>query len=449
MAKNPRRDEAKTTPLAYEDADVVAKLSWQAIRFSPLLAVYLLVIVLLPDRIDDVDAGRYLRFAENLTQGFYIPKVDPYGQEAPYLPHGPGYPMYLLPFELLNAPRWIPLIGHAVMSLGAVLFLFNALREYISVRSSTFVCYLAGLYPVYLWYLPVITTEPLAWFLSAAFVWCFVGASKASGFAWRYVIGAGISLGLLALTKMFFGHVIVFIGISFLTAFVIFRDSRLLKGAQIAGLALIVCLPYLAYTYSLTGRVLYWGTNGGAQLYFLASPYAGEYGDWVDPPRMFLTERSHYYEPHRDFIESLRGMSYMERNDAFRHKAIEIIKENPTAYLKNWVASVSRLFFDFPRSFKTESTSPLFFIFFNTLWLVPLLFSILPAFAFRKLIPLEVWMAFGIVTVYLGGVSLVSGTPRNVVPAMPFLTLWLGVFYFRVLNISIRTSEAQQPVSEI
>ena len=88
MAENSRRDEANTTPLAYEDADVVSKLSWQVIRFSPLLAVY------------------------------------------------------LLPFEFLNAPRWFPVIGHAFMSLGAVLFLFNTLREYISVRSSAFVSYL-------------------------------------------------------------------------------------------------------------------------------------------------------------------------------------------------------------------------------------------------------------------------------------------------------------------
>lgn len=443
MAKNSRLDEAKTTAPVYEGASVISTIFWQAIRFSPLLAVYLLVIVLLPDRVDDVDAGRYLRYAQNLMDGFYTSKEDP------SIRNGPGYPIYLLPFEFLNAPRWIPLIGHAVMSLGAVLFLFNALRQYISVRGSTFICYLAGLYPVYLWYLPVIGTEPLAWFLSAALVWCLVRASRASGFAWKYVIGAGVSLGLLALTKVFFGYVSVFLGVFFLAAFAIFRDTRLLKGAQIAGLALIVCIPYLMHTYSLTGRVFLWGTHGAEQLYFLASPYAGEYGNWIKPRTLFYPERSHYDDAHRDFVESLRGMSALEVNDAFQHKAIEYIKENPTAYLKNWVAGVSRLFFTFPISFKTESLTPLFFIFSNTLWLIPLLFSILPALAFRKLIPLEVWMAFGIVTVYLGGVSLVSSSVRNVIPAMPFLTLWLGVFYFRVLNISIGTSEVRQPVSEI
>ena len=442
MAKNSRRNEAKTTPLAHGDADLISKLFWQAIRFSPLLAVYLLVIILMPDRADDVDAGRYLRYAQNLTQGFYTSAEDPYFR------NGPGYPIYLLPFELLNAPKWVPLIGHVFMSFGSVLFLFNALRVYISVRSSTFMCYLAGLFPIYLWYLPVIGTEPLAWFLSAALVWCLVRASNTSGFAWRYLIGAGISLGLLALTKVFFGYVSVFLGFSFLAAFLIFRDTRLLKGATIGGLALIVCIPYLAHTYSLTGRVFYWATSGGEQLYFLASPYAGEYGNWVKPRTLFYPERSHYDDAHRDFVESLRGMSAIEFDDAFRHKAIEYIKENPTAYLKNWVAGVSRLFFTFPRSFRTESLSPVFFIFSNTLWLVPLLFSILPALAFRKLIPLEVWMAFGIVTAYLGGVSLVSSTPRNVVPAMPFLTLWLGVFYFRLLSIRIDTSDPRQPFSE-
>ena len=421
---------------------MITRLFWQAIRFSPLLAVYLLVIVLLPERIDDMDAGRYLGYAKNLVQGFFTSK------ESLNLTSGPGYPIYLLPFELLNAPKRLPLVGHAVMSLCAVLFIFNALREYISVRGSTFICYLAGLFPLYLWYLPVIATEPLAWFLSSALVWCFVRASKAGASAWRYVIGAGVSLGLLALTKVSFGYVIVFLAVFFLAAFVIFRDNRLLKGAQIAALAFVVCIPYLVYTYSLTDRVFYWGTNGGQQLYFLASPYEGEYGNWVNPSSLFDTRLDIYNDAHRDFIEGLRGMSKMESNDAFRAKAIEYIKENPTAYLKNWMAGVSRLFFYFPRSFKTESLTPIFFIFSNAPWLVLLLFSILPAIVFRKLIPLEVWMALGIVTVYLGGVSLVSSNPRNLIPAMPFLTLWLGVFYFRFLSISIDTSTARQPMSE-
>jgi len=247
---------------------------------------------------------------------------------------------------------------------------------------------------------------------------------------------------------MFFGYVIVFLGLSFLTAFVIFRDTRLLKGAQIAGQALIVCIPYLVHTHSLTGRVFYWGTGSGEMLYFFASPYAGEYGDWVLPRELFRKERSQYDETHRDFVKSLRGMSALDVDDAFRQRAFEYMKENPSAYLKNWVASVSRLFFAFPDSWKTESLMPLFFIFFNVIWLVPLLFSILPALVFRKLIPLELWMALGIVTVYLGGVSLVTGFPRNLIPAMPFLTLWLGVFYFRLLSISIDTSDAPDPVGE-
>ena len=416
------------------DSDLISKLSWQILLFSPLLAVYFLVLVLLPDRIDDVDAGRYWNYAQNLAQGFY---ADP---DDPKLNSGPGYPLYLLPFQLLNTPRWFALVGQVFMSLGAVLFLFNTLREYISIRGSVLVAFIAGLYPVYLWYLPVITTEPLSWFLSAALIWSLIRACRTTGPAWRYVIYAGISLGLLTLTKVFFGYVSVFIGLCFLILFSLYRDIRLLKGAQIAGLALIICLPYLTYTYSLTGRIFYWGTNGGEQLYFLASSHEGEFGDWANTKTFLDTERGQRNAERREFFESLEGLSKVESNDAFRNKAIELIKEDPKPYLKNWVAGIGRTLFKFPYSFREQSLTPAFYVSFNMLWLVPLLFSILPALLYRKLIPLEVWMAFGTVAVYLGGVSLVSSVTRNLIPAMPFLTLWLGYFYFRFLNIRINTS---------
>ena len=43
--------------------------------------------------------------------------------------------------------------------------------------------------------------------------------------------------------------------------------------ALVYALALVWCLPYLAHTYSLTGRWFYWGSSGGMSLYWMSTPY--------------------------------------------------------------------------------------------------------------------------------------------------------------------------------
>jgi hypothetical protein len=170
----------------------------------------------------------------------------------------------------------------------------------------------------------------------------------------------------------------------------------------------------------------------------MTSSLDGEHGNWVSPDKVFNLDEYGFDESHRDFYRSLEGLSRMERDDALRARALENLKVNPTDYLKNWIASVSRLLFGFPYSFRMQTPRQLFYVVSNSLWIVPLLFSAVPAWRAREQIPEEIWLAAIFVAIYLGGVSLVSSIGRNMIPAIPFILLWLSVIYCRILRIELR-----------
>jgi hypothetical protein len=45
-------------------------------------------------------------------------------------------------------------------------------------------------------------------------------------------------------------------------------------------IAFSVTIPYQLYTYNLTGKIYYFANSGGSSLYFMTSPYLGEFGEW-------------------------------------------------------------------------------------------------------------------------------------------------------------------------
>ena len=56
--------------------------------------------------------------------------------------------------------------------------------------------------------------------------------------------------------------------------------GRQRTGAAILLTAFVVLSPYALYTWRLTGRVFYWANSGGTTLYWMSTPFEGEYGDW-------------------------------------------------------------------------------------------------------------------------------------------------------------------------
>jgi hypothetical protein len=101
---------------------------------------------------------------------------------------------------------------------------------------------------------------------------------------------AGVHLGVLCLTKVAFGPATAAFALLLFLASRRFRARWSTEGAlrpsplvtahlRATLIALALCVPYLVYTYSLTGRVFYWASAWPNPFYWLTSPFPEESGD--------------------------------------------------------------------------------------------------------------------------------------------------------------------------
>ncbi len=103
------------------------------------------------------------------------------------------------------------------------------------------------------------------------------------------------------------------------------------KAFQVTLLAFLFTVPWLIYTYSLTGRVFYWSNSGGANLYWMSSSATGEWGDWfnenlepngsVDGSVEGAAEQ--LQKNHGEDMQELLQHTGTAKDDLYKQKAIE------------------------------------------------------------------------------------------------------------------------------
>ena len=250
------------------------------------------------------------------------------------------------------------------------------------------------------------------------------------------LIVASMYLGYLALTKVFFGYVIAAASVFLAVSLVSQRAKAFKKALPIFLLALMWCIPYLLYTYSLTGKVFYWSTSGGMQLYWMTTPDANELGSWFSAKDVRARPE---LAGHREFFATLEGLSDTERDDAFKKQAIYNIAHHPAKYLFNWMANVGRLLFSYPLFFGPQSPSTFFYLIPNMFIVVLSVIAIIPAVLRPRAIPFELWAVLAFVLIAFGGTSLLSAYDRQFRPLVPGLAVWLAFVYTRVMRIELRT----------
>jgi hypothetical protein len=187
-------------------------------------------------------------------------------------------------------------------------------------------------------------------------------------------------------------------------------------------LALVFCLPWLAFTHSVTGRLLVWGNSGSLSLYWMSSPYPQDLGDWrggayevvVSDPKLVH---------HRDFFLQLAPLDPTEQNRRLEHRAIENIRGSPGKFAKNVAANVSRMALDFPFSETPETLSTLYYLIPNSLVLWALVASLALAAWGRVSFGFDgiVFAFFGVLAFALH--SVLSAFPRMLMPLIP-VALW-------------------------
>lgn len=395
----------------------------ELLLLAPLLAMYLAAWAFFPERPDD--EASYVVLAERLTQGFYVTGDDrailDEDPASPDLWFGPGLPAALAPLVAVEAPLWLLRLTSPLLLFGAVLVFYVLSRRRFGPRVGVVAAYALGLYLPFLGLLSNLHSEVLAVLLVAVGMLGLARFLERGGPAWL-VLGA-VGLGGLALTRVAYGWVLT-VALLLLLAWWVARRSRSSgRAAVVLVLALALCLPWLAYTYAKTDRLLVWGNSGSLSLYWVASPYDGDLGDWHQAHLVFTDPD---LRPHRDFFEGLRGLELAEQNAEIEREALRNIVEHPGKYAENILANVSRMLFNSPYSRTFQQTNDIFYALPNAILLGALALCLLVLLPRRRTLPPEtgVFVLLGSVAFILH--ALVAAYPRMLAPIVPLL-VWVTV----------------------
>ena len=408
--------------------------SKEVLKFLPLFIFYVLLVGLLNDPHTKGDENRYLGFANNLLKGYYaVP-----GMKVGFLWNGPGYPIILTPFEYFHLPLIFPRLLNVGFLIAGVIYLYKSLLFYIDERKSFIISILCGLtHPYVIFAVSSVLTEGFSFFLISAALYYFLRFYKQD--KWSYKITGAALLGYLVLTKVFFFYVLLlclcilvlaWLGTKFKFGF---RYGQL-RFIKLILYALVICIPYLIYTYSITGKMFYLADSGGSSLYCMSTPYDSEYGDWFpnklsnSPENETITttpKENTLYKNHSKFLDSIANFNGLQQDEILKSKAIANIKHHKVKYFKNIIYNFGRLGFRYP--FTNREVKPIFLIV-NIIQFAAVFFPfiLLLIIACFKKIEKELYYPIVFLIVYIGGTLLVSTESRFIFPVYPIVFFLIG-----------------------
>ena len=394
----------------------------------PALALYVVVVVAFATDKLVGDEGRYLDYAGNLTHGYFTTR------EELNLWSGPGYPLFILPFVAAGAPLLVIKLLNAPLVFVGICFMYATARQYAGRRSSLLYAWLLAIYPTFSRHLPYVLTEALALALICCGTYCLSRWYRTPRPIWLIV--AAVVFAYLALTKIFFGWMLMAGSVVFLLLALIRPLRPLWRLGVVLALALALCTPYLAYTYWLTGKPFMWGNSGGLSFYFMTTPYPNEYGDWWGAQDPLKDPRLGRHKP---LFEELEKLDPIERDTRLKQEAIKNIRRHPAKFLENWAMNVTRMLFSYPHSYTLQRPSTFFYLLPNMLVVSLMLFLIYPTIVGRRLIPPEVFAILALGGVAFGGTSLLSAFGRLFALCLPMLAPWMLVTLVRVVRVRVVT----------
>jgi 4-amino-4-deoxy-L-arabinose transferase-like glycosyltransferase len=388
----------------------------------PLLAAYLLAVAFFPAHPDD--EASYVTLAERLTHGTYVTgdqgALLDSNSMSPDLWFGPGLPAILAPLVAVDGPTWVLRLTGPLVLFGAMLLLYVLARDRWGGRVALLSAYGVGLYLPFLTLLPNLHSEvPAIFFVSAAML--AISRHVNRGGRPSFAVAA-CALAALALTRVAYGWVLTAMLLALVAWWLVRRSSVAARTSLIVAAAIVLCLPWLAYTHEKTGRLYVWGNSGALSLYWMTSPNAGDLGDWQKADEVFTNPA---LAPHRPFFESLRGLTLAEQNAKIEHRALRNIVHHPEKYAQNVAANVSRMFFNSPYSRTREQANDLFYGLPNALAVGAVVLCLVVLVPRRRRLPLETGPFVVLAGSAFGLHTLLSAYPRMLMPIVPVLG-WLA-----------------------
>lgn len=402
------------------------KIKGDIFKFLPLLIFYAVIVVFAASDKFWGDERRYIMYANNLLNGYYSPRNEI------NLWNGPGYPIILMPFAKFKLPWLAAKLLNPLFLFGAILYFYHTLRSYMNEKSAIFYSYLLGIYPPFCRYIHMLLTEQLAIFLICGFLFHFCKLCRKETVLFSQLFIASLYLGYLALTKVFFGFVILSGLMIFLFLYLWQKRDAFKRIFLVYLFALLFCVPYLLYTYTVTNKIFYWGNAGGISLYTMSSPYEDELGG-------LRIKNLYKSKNHQKFFKELQKKSHsaIQRDSELKKQAVRNIINNPAKYLKNWMANIGRLLFNYPYAYDHQKLSTYFYLIPNMFLVVFCILCLYPSFVRSDLIPFEIYLLCLFALISFGGSSLIFAEGRYLSPLVPIFVLWISFTLTRIVKIEM------------
>ena len=411
--------------------------------FSPFLILFIILVLIFPTNGITGDEDVYLGFAKNLVHGFYSPPSPDIG-----LTKGPGYPLLLAPFVAFHLPLGFITLLNAVFYYLSIILLFKSLQRIVTFRialviSLFWACFL-NLYDT----LPFAIAEVLSPFLVSFLLFSLLNAFDPDNSKNRkkHIFLSGFIMGYLVLTKPIFGYVLICMLVGSGLLWIFKRHSvNYKKGCVILLIALATTFPYLIYTYHLTGRILYWGTSGGNNMYWMSTPYRDEYGSWINYPldsvsktNIIAGAEDSIIARHQKDFEEISKYRGIEQDDAYKRIALRNIKSHPGKYVQNCLSNIGRIIFNYPFSYRAQKPGTLIRFPFTGILAVLLVFCLIPTVKNWKRIDYPVRFLLLLALIYFGGSIFASAETRMLNVIAPILLFYVAYVLKRTVKISFR-----------
>lgn len=430
--------------------------------FLPFLILYVAIILILATPTLQGDEGRYLMYARNLPNGFYT-------LPAPYLDlgNGPGYSLIILPLVALKLPLIYIKLLNAIFYYFSIIFLFKSLQNVVSLNFALIFSIIWALYPNTFEELPYILPEVFASSLIPVLIFSLSSAfnKKNTKSSYKYILIGGITFGYLALTKPIFGYVLAFMIVGTILFWFIYKSKIYLKKSLfVLTIAFITTLPWLAYTYHMTGKMFYWSSYGGNNLYWMSSPHENEYGDWMSYP--FQSSVSNKYllpgtwekikmQHQKDFEQIFKSKKAQQlyikngeiygspytgviQDDTLKKIAYHNILSHPGKFISNCISNAGRIIFNYPASYVLQKPSTLKRLPVNGTLIVVSMFCLIITIICWTQIPYSIRFLLFLGFIYFGGSILGSAEPRMFTIIVPILLFWIAYIIQRTIRINLK-----------
>lgn len=267
----------------------------------------------------------YAEIAINLTEGKGFYRVDEIeGERRSIRP--PLYPLLLAAlYKIFNKSSIPPIFIQSIIGALTVLFAYLIAREIFNEKVGILAAVLAAIYPYYVFHDTSLQENTLFTLLTAVTIFFLIKTSKSLYLSNSFF--AGIFLSLAVMTRV---TLLMLLPFAILWFIMVIRERKtMMVLAMLLGF-IIIAAPWLVRNTVIHGKPLF-VVHSGVALWVGQNPYTLTGYPYEHLDRM--TEKAWAAISNKERDE-LWKLSELERDNRFRQKAIQFMKENPLIVLK-------------------------------------------------------------------------------------------------------------------